>query len=824
MKKIISLLIISLILVLGGCKETNPIEYYAEGVYAYQELDEFEKAKVLSVLEGYAMDAGLTGITLAENGSYQIFSERLSLPTEKYIPGYGFGLLEEGKITSALAAEENEAWKMYYHTYLSSDTKTVNFLKQNDLSTETVFDYLSATYYVKFLNKEKNGYVLVPELAKDDPVAINLEDGLATKWKIPVRTGEEIRYSSNSTIDDRVAFDNRQVNIADYLTPYKLMFTRANNYQQGIRLIQNPTVQIKGLNDYFIASKTGYDDKLWNNVGLNAYTDSNGQGWIEYEFNNPITKDIVMEFVTNKLLQPIPQEFIDVVGANYYGSFNENDGTTPIDNSLVLGPYELELWSEWKEIVLSKNQNYIFASDKYQIEGIHIEIYAPVMAQASLYFKRFLNGYFDVATIPLSEVANYVDDDRVKIVTGNKNMRININATDNETWDYLFGKNGVVNQISSEEERYELEPALSNLNFRNGLSFAIDRQTFANKIGQIPSINYLPSSYLLSYTSGVSYANTKEHQDVVKRLLDDTDGYGYSLSKARESFKLAINELVEQGMYKEGTIEEPTIIELEIAWMYPQYEATYHQDIELLLETAFNHESVTDNKFKLDVTFWAGEKWEDVIYNKIMKGQFDLACVSVEADDDIWNEFGKLSIDSTISNSMTFDWAIDTNKVSEDIYYDGKYWSYDALWTVLNEKAVVKGGELVHIFDGAKLVNQTINADGSYMLEIEFVLNSGEEYHGKIDDLVLFGYNDVITGRDYLEYSLLFTEDGKTDLGKVTRKDLGNGVFVYTINLSKEDYMQCLTDIVCGIDVHYSIYINDEIVKKSYQTIELEIN
>ena len=130
---------------------------------------------------------------------------------------------------------------------------------------------------------------------------------------------------------------------------------------------------------------------------------------------------------------------------------------------------------------------------------------------------------------------------------------------------------------------------------------------------------------------------------------------------------------------------------------------------------------------------------------------------------------------------------------------------------------------MVHIFDGAKLVNQTINADGSYTLEIEFVLNSGEEYHGKIDDLVLFGYNDV-TGRDYLEYSLLFTEDGKTDLGKVTRKDLGNGVFVYTINLSKEDYMQCLTDIVCGIDVHYSTYINDEMVKKSYQTIELEIN
>ena len=130
---------------------------------------------------------------------------------------------------------------------------------------------------------------------------------------------------------------------------------------------------------------------------------------------------------------------------------------------------------------------------------------------------------------------------------------------------------------------------------------------------------------------------------------------------------------------------------------------------------------------------------------------------------------------------------------------------------------------MVHIFDGAKLVNQTINADGSYTLEIEFVLNSGEEYHGKIDDLVLFGYNDV-TGRDYLEYSLLFTEDGKTDLGKVTRKDLGNGVFVYTINLSKEDYMQCLADIVCGIDVHYSTYINDEMVKKSYQTIELEIN
>ena len=71
---------------------------------------------------------------------------------------------------------------------------------------------------------------------------------------------------------------------------------------------------------------------------------------------------------------PVPQSFIDLVTpANYLG-YNADKTYTPVDNALSLGAYALEEWNAGQEVVYKKNPNYVFASTKYSIPGIHMNI------------------------------------------------------------------------------------------------------------------------------------------------------------------------------------------------------------------------------------------------------------------------------------------------------------------------------------------------------------------------------------------------------------------------------------------------------------------
>lgn len=146
-----------------------------------------------------------------------------------------------------------------------------------------------------------------------------------------------------------------------------------------------------------------------------------------------------------------------------------------------------------------------------------------------------------------------------------------MNALSAEDWEKMFGEDGIMTQ-TPKDEYWEVKPALNNAHFRKGLMYSVDRQTFANARGSIASVNYFSSDYLWNPVEGLSYDNSDEHQRVIAPLLEETDGYGYSLELAREYFRVALSELEAEGAYTSGTAENPTVITLEVAWMYPQHE------------------------------------------------------------------------------------------------------------------------------------------------------------------------------------------------------------------------------------------------------------
>jgi hypothetical protein len=209
-----------------------------------------------------------------------------------------------------------------------------------------------------------------------------------------------------------------------------------------------------------------------------------------------------------------------------------------------------------------------------------------------------------------------------------------------------------------------------------------------------PLCSYLSSSKYY----GINYNNTKEHQNAIFSKIDNTDGFGYNLDLAREYFKVALLELENENKYVRGTKDNPTIINLEIAWMYPNHEEKYHTYIKDYFETAFNHESVSGNTYKLNIDFWISNSWSDVYYYKFYNGQYDLGFGKISGSTVPHNihPFETLSSNPLLSGSFTLNWSLNTNDVKKDyVLYDGKRWSYDALLSSLDTTSFVEKSYLI---------------------------------------------------------------------------------------------------------------------------------
>lgn len=739
----------------------------ASGMLSYADRDDNARLDMLAALEAFGYRTGIVGIPLFENGSTNLYSERLVLGTEKYIPGYGFGTLSEGSITADLEYESNPAWKRYYHTINPQDPGTLNALDDNGSESDDFYSQMAASYFTTFMNETKDGYDWVPLLAKTMPEAMNDDDGngSATKWRFEVRTGETdgLKYTTGSQIESRQAFNNRPVELEDYLTPFKLLLTKSNDYYRGSDMADNTTGAIVGLKAFYDGTAGGFNQNLWDQVGIKVYQED-GKNYLEYEFTQEFNQFYAMYYFNETNYMPIPQEFLDLVTPQFYLGYNTDGTETPMDNGLALGPYYVESYVQDQEIVYKKNPNYVYADTKYAIEGIHYRILPAAKEDPEAAFNEFLAGHIDVASIPQTRLNEYRNDPRARTTTGEAVFKLNINALDQDTWVKLNGVNGTSYQ-NEEADYWECEPALSNAHFRQGILLSIDRQTYATNRGSIASVDYLASNYMYDPVNGRSYSGTEQHAKVIAPLVESTDGYGYSLELARDYFRAAMTELEAEGAYTPGTAENPTVITIEIAWMYPQHEETYHNEIKSFLETAFNDPSVTDGKYKLEITFWVGNTYEEM-YDRLQYCKFDIGFGSISGNPFNPLDFmSVLSVDPDLSSGFTLSWAADTNDPSSyPIVYDGQRFSYDAFWLAANSQALVADGVSKDSVTW-EYTAMTKNDDGSYTGSMVATLALPDQMSLTVTDVVCCNYERYYNGDGtYDEQSVEFTTE-----------DLGNG-------------------------------------------------
>ena len=671
----------------------------------------------------------------------------------------------------------------YYQTFESEDQGTANYWDNTGEVAGDLLGYIAGGFWGTAMNEEKDGYDWICELAKEKPVAQNPdENGLATIYKFEVKVGSELVYNTLSDKPEFAAYAGREVQLEDYLTPWKELYNKSNAITRGAEMGAGAG-DIKGIQEYYAATENGFDQAAWDAVGIQA-TMEDGKAYLTFEFCQPTNSFYAMYYLASSLYCPIPADFIELIGGlKNYATFANDGALTPVDTSLSTAYYVLESWQFGKEIVYKKNYLYEDGG-RYQIPGVYVMILPAVKTDNEAALKEFLAGKLDACSIPSTKLEEYKNDPRATVTLDSSTTKLNLNTCTPEEWEALFGENGSITQ-TPKENYWNLKPAMSNDNFIKGLNYCINRKELAETLGASPSNNYFGSAYMSDPENGVSYNSTEEHKNAVASMMENTDGYGYSLTLATQYFKAACDELIANGSYAEGDV-----VEIEICWQSQTNVDNSGKYIEQYIEDAFNN---CGGGLTLDVVHYVPANWIDAYYAKMMIGQFDIGLGSISGNSlNPLNFFEVLKSDN--SSGFTLNWGTDTSIVDPALNYDGRQWSFDSLWQAADQGALVDpNGNMIKTYD-ANLNSITTNADGS----VTVMLNVGElnvaDASSKVVDVVVFGCSDP-NYADYMEESIPFTVE--------------NGVATATLTADQAAVYGAFT-YVYGYDVYFEVTANGD--------------
>lgn len=701
-----------------------PDNSIAKGSYFdYSSLGTDERTKLTAIAENYVLDNGLAPLTYMVNSGYQLYNERVHSPfldDNKYVPGYGFGLTDYGWIDAPLAAEQSEEFKMYLHDQLdaSQDLGDFNYLASNSNAVSTLYGYVSQYYFNQFANEGADGYSYQPGLSrKAAPEAINPDsNGASTTWKVYLNVGTGSGEGVNSGYAYRTAsgrfasFDKKPIKLEDYLTPFKLLATQSIGYYRGAEQAAESTLnrQIKGFAEFFAktadATTLPTDKEIQEALGVKIDPSDNS---ITITFNGKVTPDYAEYQLNGLWCNPISEEFLTQLGggnalegAKRYGRNYES--LSPLDTMLSVGPYYTTYYQSKKTIAFARNENWpikqdMYGRELYQIEGVHLNVNSALSSNTNAYIEAFEAGTTDFSNIPEQYWDKYATDPRRKSVQGDRKSQYFINTYDKAFWDQRFPG----------QTNWTVKPILSNENFYKGLYVGIDRQSISDYYHYQPYYGVQEPNNKVSPKAEKTYNNTDEHKQVFKdqfgTALDDLSLWR---NNAADYFELAIQEELEAGHYQLGTESNPTVVEFTLV-MVDAADANYtEQQVFSSWENAFAL-AVTSHIGSDGKNDWVGPSGQplikldvksdrkssslsdtalqnEVLYNGVKAGRYDGEGVFFVSGNglDTFNNFDKYRSDD--SSGFTLNYSLDTSIPSADVYYDGKYWSFDSLWSAGN--------------------------------------------------------------------------------------------------------------------------------------------
>ena len=289
-----------------------------------------------------------------------------------------------------------------------------------------------------------------------------------------------------------------------------------------------------------------------------------------------------------------------LVYEDLYEAGKDTTGTlvTTKETSMSYGPYKIDSLQEGKQIVFVQNENWygyekqddgsLLAITPYEVDGEHIQRYKTtsvvidVMEDAAAK-QAFLKGDLTTWSPDGDDLVTYATSDQLYKV--------------DETYTMSFFFNcGLENlKVMDESKGNQNSVVLSNINFRKGMSLAIDRAEYVTATaGFKPAYAIMNNLYFYDVYNDPtsSYRNSEPAMQAICNLYgveygEGTpyatlrDAYlsinGYNLTEAKALMKQACDELVADGLYTAG---DP--ITVRIGWAKGAIQASDSKIIEII--------------------------------------------------------------------------------------------------------------------------------------------------------------------------------------------------------------------------------------------------
>lgn len=803
--------------------KVNPTTLATGAYTSYASADTEERIKIMAALEDYAVENYLTGITMFSNGGYVCYSDRYTPLPNEYVAGYGWGTMREGKLDTTKAVSNEVVNKTHYQIGTSSIPETTNAMDASGSDVSDLAGYLTQSYFTTRLNSTNDGYEYVAGLADENankqsdgkvrPWAID-QNGNKTgaaqskRWRIYVKTGSKaptyaMGNSGALSTTIQAKYNGRQIELEDYLTPFKFMLTNYNGQYRGSEMTTG-TSGFEGAAAYFGAtgtkpsdSKVWYDADAWDKYmsdNIKTGHDANGD-YIDFNLLYSCTQFYAMYYLSSSLYSPLPAEFISDFGTHIGVNFEKNDATSEgradlfasgqntlnmVDTTLGCGPYYMNEYKTNNLLSMNRNPYYDGMTDAlsdgstrriYQIDGFDM-----VKTQTSQSQNKFLDGQIDSYAPDKDALKGDFGVDSGNLTgdgitsrmwyryktKADATFKLNVNATTEEQWKKFFGKNGTVYPHASDSDYSKYTKFyLSNKHFLNFLSYAMDRKTICESRGMTPTQEYLSDNYLIDPENSISYNATDAHKAVLADRYNDT--YGYNKTAAENEFVAVMDELITKNTKKlksqnstgtAGTASNPYVIDVDMSWMNETDTDTYGDVFDSITSIANDVlKNMYGGAYVFKINQQDGTSDYNAVYTKMKQGEFQLGFGAISGGD--LNPLNFLEVlKSDNSSGFTLNWGPDTSVVDSEnpIVYDGKKWSFDGLWNAGNSAVVLDtNGNIAGVKNASAGTGTYPRESGTKNVSVTYKLS--------FKDLIEAGATVTVVRFTNGEYSEEMTED-----------------------------------------------------------------
>lgn len=381
-------------------------------------------------------------------------------------------------------AGEQTATKKYINVSTTAPQTTCNPYTSQAATDNTVVGYVTDCLYGIIPDEVTKKGARVPIYATAEPVDVN---GDGTVWQMDVRP-------------DAKWMNGEPITAATFMYSWKTCLD-PNCVFVAAGSLSNNMVKIKNAKEYYTQNTTGVP-VAWEDVGLKQLDDDT----LEVTLDGPYTKAEVMAHFSQQFTAPIYEPLFE---AGMNSDHTETTYGTEKTQTMSCGPFYISEWIKGSEIRYEKNPNWPFA-DRIVVDGI----VNRVVQDNNTQIQMFEGGELDYVGIGVDGLEKYEEDPRLNFSTSNWTNMIDICSTNTE------------------------EPILANKNFKEALSYAIDRETIARLTKNLPA-TWLISEMAVAYTDGTFYRDLPFTQDYIKT---EEDNWGYDPVKAKQLFDKAMEE------------------------------------------------------------------------------------------------------------------------------------------------------------------------------------------------------------------------------------------------------------------------------------------